>query len=178
MHISNDWSSDDMLIYPDLAWIDEVVPAGGSIYLPAPHFTSPKYYVGPTSNNRSAAVGDRRNHHTVVEATYGKAKPGYTATTWWDIDIEKGFSVPIWCVGAEDHERNGYGCLADVLAACPQEDRHIDNETGIYDYCIGKDTEENLGMRKKLCPDIYVVHNDLRTNSIANNGSGKSHRFR
>ncbi|KAL1305960.1 hypothetical protein AAFC00_004098 [Neodothiora populina] len=162
IHVSNDWAAKDKAEYPDLIRTNEFIVPGGSLYLPASEHTSPKFYLAPTANGKSTFVESRRDHNTVVEATFG----GFSNVTYYDVDIEKGISVPIWCHGELDDWDTGAGCLQDVLSVCPKEDRHIDAKTGIYDYCRGTNSAENIAIRASLCPDAYLLWDDMDTKHI------------
>lgn len=173
MHISLDWAHIDTIHHPDIEWTNLVIAPGDSHSISAPAGTSPKYYIGATPNERTAEVDGRRNHNTVVEASY----VAYADHTYFDVDIEKGFSVPIWCHGAQAAWETGEGCSSDVLAACPAEDRHFDERTGLYDYCIGTESAVNIEVRERLCPYVYVRPDDTRTKTIPHHGHCRTFHF-
>ncbi|KAF1344662.1 hypothetical protein BDV97DRAFT_425007 [Delphinella strobiligena] len=163
MHISNDWTDADVANHPGIVWENMTVAPGEMVFLSAPDDATGKYYIGPTDNSRTAEVGENRDSNTIVESFYG----GYAGFTYFDVDIEKGFSVPIWCHGAQEEWGTGQGCLEDVLAACPDRDRHIDETTGIYDFCRGdNENAESVAIRTALCPNVYVLAEDNRTRTI------------
>lgn len=169
MYISMDWAAEDEVTYPGIAWQNELVQPGSQVFMQAPPNTHVKYYVGPVANDKSTVVGEQRDHNTVAEITY----VGAYNLSYYDVDIEKGFSVPLWCHGENDPSDTGEGCLSDVLAACHPENRHIDEATGIYDYCIGRQTEDSLEMRQALCPDVYIQSDDHRTKTIQTGEHGE-----
>ena len=170
MHISMDWAKKDEITYGPQIWHNEWIQPGGVLFLSAPAGSSPKYYVGPVQNSRDTPSAQTRNHNTIVEATYA----GYRDVTFFDIDVENGFSVPLWCKKFGDDWANGEGCLGDLLAACPQADRHYDQATGIYDYCIGRQTAESIAVRASLCPNVYVQSDDPATKSMLPHSHGES----
>lgn len=170
MHISNDWTAEDEVKHPGISWDNIIVAPGEVAFMAAPLESTGKYYIGPTNNSRTAEVAERRDHNTIFESYYG----GYAGFTFFDVDIEKGFSVPMWCHGAQEAWSTGEGCLEDVLAACPDRDRHVDNATGIYDYCEGNLCPENVAIRAALCPRVYVLHDDDATKAVSK-GHGEYH---
>lgn len=162
VHISNDWALPGAASHN--AWIEP----GAKQFFEAPLGSSTKYFVGPVLNSRDPDTNEQRDHNTVVEVTYGNG----VMFTYYDLDIEKGFSLPIWCHGSEDPWDDGQGCLEDVLSACPEADKHFDETTGIYDYCEAKNTTENFSIRAGLCPHIYVLFDDHQTKATNRKSHG------
>ena len=165
-HISTDWAKDDVNQYPDLDWVYTILEPEDHVFIATDPCTSPKFFVSPTPNNRTAEVGSKRDHDTAVEATF----QGGGDWTYFDVDIEKGFSVPIWCHGHGEEWNSGHGCVNDLLDECPECSRHYDNDTGIYDQCLPMNTVEDYAMRYRLCPDVYVKHDDDMTRTIKGHG--------
>ncbi|GAB7356044.1 hypothetical protein MBLNU459_g6660t1 [Dothideomycetes sp. NU459] len=166
-YVSADWATKDIVQYPDLDWTYMLLQPNESKFIPTRPTTSPKFFIGPTPNNRTAEVDGKRDHDTVVEATF----VGAYNTTYYDVDIEKGFSVPVWCVGAGDKWHTGEGCLANVLAFCPAEDRHYDRATGMYDQCRlsgSRARASTIRLWRQLCPDVYVLADDHSTKVASN----------
>lgn len=172
MHISADWAEKDIQAYgSQVTWDYSPIAPGGHIFIPGFPTTSPKFFIGLTPNQKTAEIGDKRNHDTAVEITF---KGGHD-WTYYDVDIEKGFSSPVWCHGEGEEWETGQGCTADLLAQCPEQDRHFD-ETGLYDQCVAAETEDNLGLRLSLCPDVYVRYDDHKTKtSNGKNSKWSSH---
>ncbi|KAI4764813.1 hypothetical protein E4T51_02203 [Aureobasidium sp. EXF-12344] len=156
-HISVDWPVKDREEYGSheyLKFSTATVAPGENLWIPTLPHNSPKLYVGVSPNENTAEVGSYRNHDTLIEATF---HGGY-GHLYYDIDIEFGFSSPVWCHGQGEPWSTGHGCLNDVLAVCPQKDQHHNPITGIYDQC--RHSPENLQLRYQLCPRSYVVWND------------------
>lgn len=172
-HISADWAKDDREQYPnanELNWGYAIVGPGEQIFVPGLPQTSPKFLVGTTPNNHTEEIGDKRDHDTAVEMTF---KGGYD-WLYYDVDIERGFSAPVWCHGQGMEWETGQGCTADLLAACPESLRHYDADTGIYDQCRGSETQESLLLRKTMCPMTYVKYNDDERTNVTNGKHGMS----
>lgn len=161
-YISGDWAAKDTATHSGLETLDKYLQPKESIFFPAPANTSPKFYIGSTPNELTSKVGEKRNHDTIVEATF----VGTYETTYYDVDFEKGFSSPLWCVGGGEKWHTGQGCLADVLALCPKDDRHHDAETGAYDQCRTKQTPDTVALWRQLCPGSYVLSQDPDTRTV------------
>lgn len=169
-YISGDWAKKDTDTHPHLMWPNAHLAPNSSIFFPAPAQSSPKFYIGPTPNNRT--VGEKRDHDTIVEATFA----GTYDTTYYDVDFEKGFSVPLWCVGSGDKWDSGEGCLVDVLAYCEEEDKYYDANSGLYDQCRNSGKAETVNLWYQLCPGAYVLPDDRATKSVGE-GHGEWYCF-
>ncbi|KAI4728171.1 hypothetical protein E4T49_04010 [Aureobasidium sp. EXF-10728] len=156
-HISTDWAEDDFWQYGAheyLQFSTATLGPGENLWIPTLPGMNPKLFVGVSDNNKTAEVGDHRNHDTLIEATF---QGGY-GHLYYDIDIERGFSSPVWCHGQGDPWEYGQGCVADLLSVCPEKDQHRHPVTGVYDQCRGAD--DNIAFRRHYCPRSYVVYND------------------
>ncbi|KAI4828029.1 hypothetical protein E4T44_09910 [Aureobasidium sp. EXF-8845] len=156
-HISADWAADDHGQYGDHAYLQfstATVAPGENLWIPTLPGSSPKLYVGVSPNEKTVEVGENRNYNTLVEATFS----GGYGHLYYDIDIERGFSSPVWCHGQGEPWSSGHGCVADLLAVCPKRDQHHDPTTNIYDQC--RESPENVQLRYQLCPKSYIIWND------------------
>ncbi|KAK6008740.1 hypothetical protein QM012_000643 [Aureobasidium pullulans] len=164
-HISADFSTKDFDRYGPhdyLKFTTATVGPGENLWIPTLPGISPKLYVGVSPNNNTADVGSHRDHDTVIEATFN----GGYGHLYYDIDIEKGFSSPVWCHGQGDAWEDGHGCLADLLSVCPEKDQHRHPATGLYDQCLAAD--DNIDFRRHCCPKSYVLpQDDWNTNTTA-----------
>jgi hypothetical protein len=161
-HISADWAAQDRTQHPNTAILDfetSTLDPNTSLFIPALAGLSPKFLVGVSPNNHSALVGSNRDHDTAIEATFS----GNGGWTYYDVDIERGFSSPVWCHGLGEKWESGQGCTVDLLAACPEKYRHYDWASGVYDQCRGTRDRENLHLRASHCPMAYVRWDDERT---------------
>lgn len=165
MHISGDWAGSDKVAHPGLTEPYEIVQPGETVFIPALLGTRPKYFVGPVDNRPTAKVGCNRDSNSAVEVCFG----GFERRQYYDLDLEKGFSVPIWCRGDTEKPEEGSGCRSDLLARCPEQYRHHNAETGIYDFCLGDPT--NLEFRKRECPSSYTLFNQKRTRTLCDGSS-------
>ncbi|KAI5207085.1 hypothetical protein E4T39_02084 [Aureobasidium subglaciale] len=156
-YLSADWAADDFAQYGNHPILDfqtlELNP-GEDYFVPTLPNLSPKIFVGVSPNNKTAKIGSHRDHDTVVEATFESSYD----LTYYDIDIEKGFSTPIWCHPQGEPWEKGQGCTTDLLAVCPERDQHTHQETGIYDQCRG--IAQNPAFGRHHCPHAYVDWND------------------
>ncbi|KAK4983931.1 hypothetical protein LTR66_008660, partial [Elasticomyces elasticus] len=135
-YISTDFATADDI--PMSAWPQAVLEPGEAVTWAAPPKSSPKWFVGTTANDRSTQ--SKRDYDTIVEATFGSDCADPTCHTYFDVDLERGFSVPIWCkTGARDDDDGSdwsapnTGCSADLMADCPAGDRHRDPRSAVYD---------------------------------------------
>ena len=158
-YLSVDFAEKDMAAHPDLVAQDMTIAATEHIFLPMRPGMSPKFFLSPTPNNRSAEVGDKRDSDTAVEVTFA----GFQGHTYYDVDIERGFSVPVWCYGYDQDWEDGSGCLADLLDGCPEHLKHFDESSGMHDQCLGDGSEASVMRRRKMCPQVYVQSDDEQT---------------
>lgn len=173
-YISADWPEKDRGEYGAheyLQFSTATVGPGESLWIPTLPHTSPKLYVGVSPNERTAEVGSHRNHDTLIEATFN----GGYEHLYYDIDIERGFSSPVWCHGQGEPWQSGQGCVADLLAVCPEKDQHHNPATNVYDQC--RASAENLQLRYQLCPKAYVVWNDDWNTNTTSQQDGKMTRL-
>ncbi|KAI5201495.1 hypothetical protein AUEXF2481DRAFT_38529 [Aureobasidium subglaciale EXF-2481] len=156
-HLSADWAEKDYARYGKHPVLDfqtlELNPGEDYFVRALPHL-SPKIFVGVSPNNKTSRVGSHRDHDTVVEATFDSSYD----LTYYDIDVEKGFSSPVWCHAQGEPWEKGQGCTTDVLAVCPEKDQHIHEDTGLYDQCRG--LAQNPAFGRHHCPHTYVQWND------------------
>jgi hypothetical protein len=170
-HISADWAADDYGEYGPheyLQFSTTTVAPGENLWIPTLPGTSPKLYVGVSPNDKTAEVGSDRNHDTLIEATFN----GGYGHLYYDIDMERGFSSPVWCHGQGDPWQSGQGCVADLLAVCPKKDQHHNPTTNVYDQC--RESPENKAIRYQLCPKSYVVWNDDWNTNTTSDKDGKT----
>ncbi|KAG9741123.1 hypothetical protein KCU86_g4178, partial [Aureobasidium melanogenum] len=156
-HISADWAAVDFERFDSheiFNFRTATVEPGENLWIPTIPGVSPKLYVGVSPNNNTAEIGEYRDHDTLIEA---KFKGGY-GHLYFDIDIERGFSSPVWCHGQGDAWEEGQGCVADLLSVCPVKDQHRDPSTGLYNQCRG--AADNIDFRRQYCPKTYVVWDD------------------
>ncbi|TKA54720.1 hypothetical protein B0A49_13163 [Cryomyces minteri] len=138
-------------------WLD----SQWSQWVPTNKGWSGAFYVSTTRTDR--AVGAKRNADTKVEATF----QGANDLTYFDVDIEKGFSLPVWCGPRAWNVASG--CSYDFLSDCPQGDRHYDQFTGEYDQCRNPQSAESIVRFRSHCPSAYVQWNDVQTKASTNN---------
>ncbi|KAG9953723.1 hypothetical protein KCU85_g973, partial [Aureobasidium melanogenum] len=156
-HISADWAAEDLGEFGSHEIFDfrtATVEPGENLWIPTIPGVSPKLYVGISPNNNTAEIGEHRDHDTLIEASF---RGGY-GHLYFDIDIERGFSSPVWCHGQGDAWEDGQGCVADLLSVCPEKDQHRNPKTNLYDQCRG--APDNIDFRRQYCPKTYVVSND------------------
>ncbi|KAH0383089.1 hypothetical protein KCU92_g5653, partial [Aureobasidium melanogenum] len=156
-HISADWAAEDLGSFGSheiFNFRTATVEPGENLWIPTIPGVSPKLYVGVSPNNNTAEIGEYRDHDTLIEA---KFRGGY-GHLYFDIDIERGFSSPVWCHGQGDAWEEGQGCVADLLSVCPVKDQHRDPSTGLYNQCRG--AADNIDFRRQYCPKTYVVFDD------------------
>jgi hypothetical protein len=170
-HISADWAEKDRGRYGPheyLQFSTAAVAPGENLWIPTLPGTSPKLYVGVSPNDKTAEVGSNRNHDTLIEATFN----GGYGHLYYDVDMERGFSSPVWCHGQGDPWESGQGCVADLLAVCPPKDQHHNPITNVYDQC--RESPENKAIRYQLCPKSYIVWNDDWNTNTTSNKDGKT----
>ncbi|KAH0373076.1 hypothetical protein KCU65_g707, partial [Aureobasidium melanogenum] len=156
-HISADWAAEDLGRFGSheiFNFRTATVEPGENLWIPTIPGVSPKLFVGVSPNNNTAEIGEYRDHDTLIEA---KFRGGY-GHLYFDIDIERGFSSPVWCHGQGDAWEDGQGCVADLLSMCPEKDQHRDPKTNLYDQCRG--APDNIAFRRQHCPKTYVVWDD------------------
>lgn len=176
-HISADFAAKDFDRYGSheyLKFTTATVGPGENLWIPTLPGVSPKLYVGVSPNNNTAEVGSHRNHDTLIEANF---EGGY-GHLYYDIDIERGFSSPVWCHGQGDAWEDGRGCVADLLSVCPVKDQHHHPVSGLYDQCRG--AADNVDFRRHYCPESYVLFDDDWNTKGTGNRDGKprnSNRF-
>lgn len=169
-HVSADFAAEDFATYGSheyLKFSTTTIGPGENLWIPTLPGVSPKLYVGVSPNNNTAEVGSHRNHDTLIEASF---EGGY-GHLYYDIDIERGFSSPVWCHGQGDTWENGRGCVADLLSVCPVKDQHHHPVTGLYDQCRG--AADNVDFRRHYCPESYVLFNDDWNTKGTGNRDGK-----
>jgi len=156
IYISGDWAAKDCERYGEvgLPKQDHVLQNDSSVFLEALPDTSPKYFIGLTPNHHD--VGEKRDRDTVIEATF----VNQDGDTYYDVDVEKGVSVPIWCHGQAEQWDTGRGCEGDVLSDCPEHLKHYDHETGTMDQCVGEGSPADLERRRKHCSRAYILSDD------------------
>ncbi|KAK5138575.1 hypothetical protein LTR08_000163 [Meristemomyces frigidus] len=100
-------------------------------------------------------VGDWRNHDTKVELTVG----GYENFDFFDVDQEKGASVPVVISVGDMHG----GCPVDKLPSCPVEwqMRHV--ASGPVVQCRNDQTAQAQAFFEGDCPNTYVRFDDIQT---------------
>ncbi|THX36641.1 hypothetical protein D6D10_06485 [Aureobasidium pullulans] len=158
-YISVDWARKDYEKYgkhPILDFTNTTVEPGQKTWIEGMSFLSPKFFVGVSPNHNSPEIGDHRNHDTAVEFSW-KSEDGQT---YYDVDIEKGFSSPVWCHGQGQGWATGQGCVTDVLAACPEKFKSYNPDSGVYDQCLGTLKADSIQFRLSQCPHTYVRSND------------------
>lgn len=166
VHISVDWAAKDGP-QPDVYYL--LQPHTGQ-FMEAQPGTSPKIYVSSSDNRPTAHVGEKRDHDTAIEVTFN----GYEMNTYYDVDLERGFSEPVMCHPVEmemessdmEFSNKTSGCLADVLSRCPEHLKHFDPVTGSLDQCRTEDSTENVALRRAMCPNAYVQSDDRQTKTI------------
>jgi hypothetical protein len=169
-HISADWAADDHIQYGDHAYLQfstATVAPSENLWIPTLPGSNPKLYVGVSPNEKTVEVGENRNYDTLVEATFS----GGYGHLYYDIDIERGFSSPVWCHGQGEPWSSGHGCVEDLLAVCPKKDQHHDPTTNIYDQC--RESPENVQLRYQLCPKSYIIWNDDWNTKTTSHKDGK-----
>lgn len=169
MFLSGDWAAEDYDEYGDqLASLEFHLEPSGTLWVPTYEGTSPKIFVSFTNN--SVALGAKRNSDTVVEATFNSANDHL----YFDVDIEKGFSVPVWCRALGPQNAEGSGCVNDVLGDCPEQYRHYDEVDGVQvvDQCTADQNDpESVARFRNHCPHTYVFWDDQGTRvSTVSNG--------
>ena len=159
-HAAGDINSHGVERLPSL---DHKLQPEDVLTIPGLPLTSPKYFLSTTPNQASPEIGEKRDHDTAVEVTY----VGYEQKTYWDVDSEKGLSVPVWCHAATDSWSSGQGCEGDVLAGCQPHLVHTGPD-GVADQCWGEGTAVDVARRRGFCPTAYVVFNDEGTRTMMN----------
>jgi len=157
IYISGDWAAKDIARYGSAAMPNQshILANGSSVFIKAFPNTSPKYYFGYTPNEASPAVGVKRNSDIVFEATFVDEN----GKTFYDVDVERGFSVPLWCHGLQEQWTDGKGCEGDILSTCPEQLQHLDKD-GVIDQCRSEPTKMDIKRRRKFCPRAYIVWDD------------------
>ncbi|GAB7340083.1 hypothetical protein MBLNU457_6575t1 [Dothideomycetes sp. NU457] len=155
IYVSGDWAAKDVAKHGAMPNQSHILANGSSVFVKAFPGTSPKYYFGITPNEAGPQVGSKRDHDTVFEATfideYGK--------TFYDIDVERGFSVPLWCHGSQEDWTAGKGCEGDLLSTCPEKLQHLDKD-GVVDQCRSEPNRMDILRRREVCPRAYIVYDD------------------
>jgi len=173
VHISGDWAAKDLQQYGEINMPDQsyILENDTTVFLEAFRDTSPKYYIGLTPNTRD--IGAKRDHDTVIEATFYNQD----GDTYYDVDVEKGISVPIWCHAQTERWDAGRGCQGDVMSDCSEHLQHYDEETGMMDQCIGEASLTDIKRRRRNCRQAYVMSDDdARGINKVHNTSGTDSR--
>lgn len=157
-YVSIDWAAKDSASHPELVTPNVTVQPGETTFIPVPAGASPKFYFGFSPNDR--ATGAKRDGDTAVEATF----VGWAGHTFFDVDIEKGFSVPLWCHGEADEEAHGRGCNADLLATCDKQDAHVDALSGKVDQC--RASPRNFQTWSDMCTKAYTYADDHSVTTV------------
>lgn len=85
---------------------------------------------------------------------------GYDGTTFFDVDVEKGFSVPVVCTSGDGLITSG--CSIDKLPNCPPAQRLTD-ASGATVACSNPQTSASIALMREGCPNEYVVWDDVQT---------------
>ena len=136
---------------------DVVVPGGESRFFHIPPGISKvghAFYVGSTPNHRG--MGAKRDADTKTEFTLN----GYSGHAYFDIDVERGVSVPV--LATDVHGEAYAGCSADKMKTCPQAWRHYHSD-GRLDQCKNTQTLDAIRFFRQGCPDWYVLSDDRMT---------------
>ncbi|KAF2723588.1 hypothetical protein K431DRAFT_310695 [Polychaeton citri CBS 116435] len=145
----------------------EVLPAGSDPHcLPGMPETSQSIFLGLSCNANTASVGSKRDSDTLVEVTYGLPGSENTAEgahlTFYDVDLEKGFSVPVWCTGPDpsDSRDTQVGCKTDILQGghCPPDLIRYEGDSIVQ--CFNPQTMDVITQWRLLCPDSYIMAGD------------------
>lgn len=157
IYVSGDWAAKDVAEHGSQAMPNQshILANGSSVFIPAFPNTSPKYYFGSTPNEATTQVGSKRDSDTVFEATFVNED----GKTFYDVDVERGFSVPLWCHGVQEQWTAGKGCEGDLLSNCPAELQHTD-EDGVVDQCRSEPTKMDIKRRREFCPRAYIISDD------------------
>jgi len=169
IHISGDWAATDLKRYGEINMPKQcyVLENDTTILLEALPDTSPKYYFGLTPNTHD--LGSKRDHDTVIEATFCNQD----GDTYYDVDVEKGVSVPIWCHAQTERWDAGRGCEGDVLSDCPHHLQHYDKGISMIDQCVGEASLTDIRRRRRYCRQAYVLSEDhVRGINKVHNTSG------
>jgi len=174
IYISGDWSAEDRAQYGSQRMPNQshILSNGSSVFMQAFPNTSPKYYFGTTPNEANEFVGNKRDSDTVFEATFVDDK----GKTFYDVDVERGFSVPVWCHGSQEEWKDGKGCEGDILSTCPEKLQHMD-KNGSIDQCLSESTTVDIKRRRKFCPRAYVVFDDSEWGVKGINATASSCEF-
>lgn len=170
--ISGDWAQKDLdnkqISKPgsDPLSLDTKLAPGKHTFFPGFASASPKFFVSTTP--AQACIGEKRDHDTAIEITWRD----YSGKTFYDVDVERGTSVPIWCHGRHEEWQSGMGCEGDVLRDCPPHLTHTHGDNGRVDQCRGENTTEDINRRFAKCPTSYISADDARTHVMAE-GHGK-----
>lgn len=166
IYISGDWAAKDGYGSTQSASLDRTIESGASTFYPGCASCSPKFMVSTSPS--SLDTGEKRNYDTAVELTWN----GFEGKTFYDVDVERGVSVPIWCHANTETWSQGQGCVGNVLDDCPSSLVHIDSTTGLPDQCRADGTAEDIARRREKCPTAYVESEDVRTNTMST-GNGE-----
>lgn len=165
VYLSADWAAKD---YPldttdvDAALTDDdaTLSPSAATFIRGAANTSPKIYLSFTPN--SPSVGPKRDHDTVIEVTWSCAG----GLTYFDVDIEKGFSCPVWCRGYGVENTTGSGCISDVFNNCPEKYRHYDDQ-GKVDQCWADEMDpDSVSRFREHCPHTYADWDDTGTQTL------------
>lgn len=157
IYMSGDWAAKDVVQHGSSAMPNQshILANGTSVFVKAFPNTSPKYYFGTTPNAAGPEVGSKRDSDTVFEATFVDEN----GKTFYDIDVERGFSVPLWCHGVLEQWADGKGCEGDLLSTCPEKLQHTDKD-GVVDQCRSEKTKMDIKRRREYCPRAYILSDD------------------
>jgi hypothetical protein len=107
------------------------------------------FFVGPDAND--ASVGSKRDSNTKVEFTM----KGYAGKTFFDVDVEKGFTVPVMMSDLGGTAESG--CSVDKLADCPDNLKEGDS------ICKNDQSSSAIKYYREDCPHWYVQSDDKQT---------------
>lgn len=166
LHISIDVDSEQYDSYQDVTpFYDVLPPNSGPHCIPGLPQTSQTIFLGLTCNANNASVGSRRDADTLVEVHYGQPDTEESGDgsrlTYYDVDLEKGFSVPVWCTGPDptDTRDAQVGCKTDILHdLCPVDLVRLDGDSMIQ--CLNPQTPDMIEQWRQVCPDSYVMADD------------------